>query len=122
MDLLAKPLARILAIVAVVALVAVIVALNSCQRTQAAKTETRLATGQTGAALDSGRDAVGTLGNASAREDTITETGKANEHAIRETPGADVALDPALNRVGARGLCRYAANRRKPQCVQPAHP
>lgn len=83
-----------------------------------AKTETRLATGQAGAALESGADAAQTVGTVSAGEaaaDTIT---RENESAIRNAPGADAPVDPAAHAAGLRSLCRRAANRGKPECLQ----
>jgi hypothetical protein len=87
-----------------------------------AKVETQLAAGQAGAALASGQDAANTIGNrmdADAATDTVT---RENDHAIRTAPGADAPVDPALRDAGLRGLCRRAAYRLDPKCVQHADP
>ena len=89
---------------------------------RAAKVETRLAAGQAGAALASGQDAGNAIGNrmdADAETDTIT---KENDHAIRIAPGAAAPVDPALRAAGLVGLCRRAAYRGDPKCVQHADP
>ncbi len=85
-----------------------------------AKAETRLATGQAAAALASGQDAGNAIGNrmdSDATTDTIT---RENDHAIRTAPGADAPVDPALRDAGLAGLCRRAAYRGDPKCLQ--HP
>lgn len=99
-------------------LVTVIGGVRSCQMAQTAKTEARLSKGQTGAALASGADAVETLGQTAAGEaatDSITEE---NQRAIRQAPGADAPVDPAVHDAGLRGLCRRAAYRGRPECLQ----
>lgn len=91
---------------------------NSWQSRAVAKTEARLSQGQTGAALESGRDAVATLGKTSGFEaatDTITEE---NQRAIRNAPGADAPVDPASRDTGLRSVCRRAAYRGRPECLQ----
>ncbi|MEN2791538.1 hypothetical protein ABC974_18025 [Sphingomonas oligophenolica] len=92
------------------------------QVARTARAETRLAAGQAAAALASGRDAGNAIGNrmdADAETDTIT---RENDHAIRTAPGADAPVDPALRDAGLAGLCRRAAYRRDPKCLQHADP
>jgi len=89
---------------------------------RAAKLETRVAAGQAAAALASGQDAGNTIGNrmdADAATDTIT---RENDHAIRTAPGADAPVDPAVRDAGLAGLCRRAAYRRDPKCLQHIDP
>lgn len=84
--------------------------------------ETRLAAGQAGAALASGRDATNVVGNrmdADAASDIIT---RENDHAIRNASGADAPVDPALRDAAFASLCRRAAYRGDPRCVQHADP
>lgn len=45
-----------------------------------------------------------------------------NAHAIQVIPGASAPVTPELNRVGRLGLCRYAAERDEPGCVQLRQP
>jgi hypothetical protein len=87
-----------------------------------AHAETRLAAGQAGAALASGQDAANTIGNrmdADAGTDTVT---RENDNAIRNAPGASAPVDPVLRDVALRGLCRRAAYRHDPKCLQHADP
>lgn len=87
-----------------------------------ARTEARLAAGQAGAALASGQDAANTIGNrmdADASTDTVT---RENDNAIRNAAGASAPVDPALRNVALRGLCRRAAYRHDPKCLQHADP
>lgn len=83
-----------------------------------AKTEAKLSTNQTEAVLESGQDAVATLGETHAAEVRIDVVTRENERAIREAPGADAPVDPALDAAARRGLCRYTAYRRQPECLQ----
>jgi len=87
-----------------------------------AHTETRLASGQAGAALASGHDAANTIGNrmdADADTDTVT---RENDNAIRNAPGASAPVDPTLRGIALRGLCRRAAYRHDAKCLQHADP
>lgn len=109
-------------IAAVVIVVLAVLLFNQWQRTRSAKTETRLATGQTGAALESGTDAVNTVGNrmdADAASDRITQE---NEDGIRSAEGANEAVAAAVGNAGLAGLCRRNAYRSKPECVQYTNP
>jgi len=114
----------IIAGLAVLALVLLLAAFgwHEWRVTRTAKAEARLATGQAGAALASGRDAANMIGNrmdADAATDTVT---RENDHAIRTAPGADAPVDPALRDAALRGLCRRAAYRHDPKCLQHADP
>jgi hypothetical protein len=87
---------------------------------KSAKVEAKLGREQTGAALESGRDAVGTVAGVNgngAETDAIT---RSNEHDIRTAPGASAPVDPAVAAAGRRSLCRRAANRDRPECLQHA--
>jgi hypothetical protein len=91
---------------------------NAWGATSTAKTEARLSKGQTGAALASGADAVEALGKSAAAEARIDTTTKENERAIRQAPGAAVPVDPDLHDLGLRSLCKRAAYRGRPECLQ----
>ena len=77
-----------------------------------AKTEIKLSKGQAGAAVASGSDAVGTLGNRmqadAAGDNTVMETNDAIHHATDARGVTDA---------GRSGLCKLAAYRGKPECV-----
>jgi hypothetical protein len=101
---------------------AVIGGVTSCQMARNAKIEARLSKGQTGAALASGADAVDTVGDVSARAAASDALTKENADAIRSAPGAAVPVDPALHGAGLAGLCRRAAYRGRPECLQQPAP
>lgn len=113
------PMGRwVLGIGAALFLLAVIGGVRSCQQAQTAKTETKLATGQTGAAIASGADAaqtVGAVGAGEAATDTIT---RENDRAIRNAPGADAPVSDGVHDAGLRALCKRAAYRGRPECLQ----
>jgi type II secretory pathway component PulM len=99
-------------------LVAGFLTLQSCQTARTAKTERRLAENQTEAALESGADAVGTVGAVGATEVQIDLITRENERVIRTAPGADAPVDPAVHAAGTASLCRRAAYRGSEQCLQ----
>ena len=82
------------------------------------KAEARLGRNQTEAALDSGRDAVGAVSKQQAGETAIDKITKENERAIRNAPGADAPVDPALRDAALRSLCQRRTYSRDPKCVQ----
>ncbi|QNA85132.1 hypothetical protein G4G27_14860 [Sphingomonas sp. So64.6b] len=92
------------------------------QRARAAQTETRLATGQAGAALHSGADAVETLGNRMAADAAGDHLTRENDDAIRSADGAAAPVAAGVRDAGLAGLCRRAAYRGDPQCVQQPDP
>lgn len=91
---------------------------NAWGAASTAKTEAKLGANQTGAAIASGADAVATLGQSARAEAATDSITRENDRAIREAPGADAPVDPALRDAGLRSLCRRAANRGKPECLQ----
>lgn len=117
------PLGRwVVGIGAALFLLAVIGGVHSCRLARTAKTEAKLSTNQTAAAIASGADAVDTIGKSAARDaaaDTIT---RENDRAIREAPGAGAPVDPAVDASGRRSVCRRAAYRGHPDCLQQPAP
>lgn len=113
------PLAiRVIVGIAFALLLAGFLILQSCQSGQTAKTEAKLGRNQTEAALQSGADAVGTIGEQSAREDQIDQITKENDNAIRSAPGADTPVPAGVDAVARERLCRRAAYRQRPECLQ----
>lgn len=108
---LEKTAARIVAGLALAALFAIILTLYSCGQMQTAKTRTKLAEGQAGAAVESGRDAVQTVGNSQGRETQIQETVKDGTDAINKAPAGN------SNAAADRAACGMRAYRRQPRCV-----
>ena len=108
---LAKTSSRIILVVVAVALVAAMFGLWSWQRQRGAKTEAKVAKGQSGAAMQSGADAVDTIGNAQARETSIDRTVKDGSDAIDAAPAGD-SNDAAL-----RAACGMRSYRDQPACA-----
>ena len=76
----------------------------------------RLGEEQAHAASKSGADAVATVGAAGKREQQSDHMSEDHEKRIRNTPGADAPVDPAVRDVGLGSLCRRAAYRDSEQC------
>ena len=83
-----------------------------------ARVEAKLNRNQAEAAVDSGRDAIKTLGTQAASEDAIDAITGENADAIHSAPGADAPVAPGLRNAGLRSLCRRAAYQRHAQCLQ----
>lgn len=86
------------------------------------KAEARLAKEQAEAALESGRDAVETVGEAGEREAASEALTRDNERNIRDAEGADDEVAVPVNDAGLRSLCKRRAYRSDPRCVQYADP
>lgn len=93
------------------ALLAGLFMLRSRNTVRTAAAETRLATGQRGAAIESGHDAVQTLGNAQAAEQATHVIVKEGKDAIDQAPGGD------SNAAADRAACRMRSYRRSGKCV-----
>lgn len=94
------------------ALLLAVLGVAKCRYDQTAKTEVKLSKGQAGAAVESGADAVGTLGNRMQSE-------AQGDQVVRETTDAiHNANDSAsATAAGRSGLCRLPAYRGQPECV-----
>lgn len=104
---------RLIAALAAIALAVLLglVAWSQWQRAHVARTETRLATGQRGAAIDSGTDAVETVGTAQANEADTQIIVKEGTDAIQQAPGGD------SNAAADRAACRLRSYRHSVKCV-----
>ncbi len=111
-------------IVAGVVLVLLVVAFLTVRSmlTAGPKAEARLGKTQAEAAAQSGSDAVNTVGKAGEREAAIAELDRTNEKGIRDAEGSDAAVNPAARDAGRNSLCKRAAYREHPKCVQRADP
>ncbi|KPL67398.1 hypothetical protein SZ64_04325 [Erythrobacter sp. SG61-1L] len=85
-----------------------------------AKTEARLGKNTAQAAIQSGNDAVNTIGTQMAGEAATDALTRENAHDIRNAPGANAPVDPAAHAAGIRSLCKRAAYRERPECLQHA--
>ena len=83
-----------------------------------ARAEAELNAGRADAGIASGQDATNTVGAAGGRESAIDQQTRENEHAIRNAPGADVPVDAGVHGAGIGSLCRRAAYRSDPRCLQ----
>lgn len=106
------------------ALVAVLLALavfgffqlRSCQQSAQHEAESRLQSGQLGAAQNSAADAVNTVAADARRTADSEALTRANEREIRNAPGANVAVNPAAHDAGLHALCQRAAYRDTERC------
>jgi hypothetical protein len=106
-------LAKVIFWCAVAALVIAVLMVGKCSYDRRARTEVNLAKGQAGAAVASGTDAVGTVGNRMAAD-------AAGDTTVMETKDAiDNATDAGgVTAAGRSGLCGLAGNRGKPECMR----
>ncbi len=120
LDILRKAALPIIGAIILIGLI--MISFSQCSKARVAGAETRVATKQGEATSANGSDAIATVGAAQRRDETISTITEENDRAIKSAPGADAPVDPAVAAAGRRGLCRYAANRGKPECVQRAAP
>jgi hypothetical protein len=79
-----------------------------------AKQLARLRGNEAQATLESGQDAVRTVGTQGKKEDALT---KENEDAIRNAPGATETVPAAVDNAGRASLCKRAAYRQHKDCL-----
>lgn len=113
---------KVLAGAIIALLLAGFLILQSCQSARNAKTEARLNSNQTEAAMNSGSDAVNTVGAQGGRESAIDAATKENTDAIRNAEGADTPVPAAVSAATRERLCRRAVYRVRPECLQYATP
>lgn len=90
---------------------AILFGLSQCQRARTAGAEAKIAKGQASAAIESGKDAVETLGNATAREAGVRDAVKGGIDEIDRAPAGD------SNDAADRATCRMHSYRHQPRCV-----
>lgn len=83
-----------------------------------AKVEAELNRNQAGAALESGKDAVGAVGAAGERASETDQITQENRDDIQKAPGAGAPVDAGVRDAGLRSLCKRAAYRERPECLQ----
>lgn len=106
-----------LALVAgVLALVLILAGPAACNKIRSLRAQAELQQGQSEALGNSARDAIATQGEAHRREAESEALTKSNEKEIRDAPGADDAVNPAVRDAGLRSLCRRAAYRDSERC------
>ncbi|MES2055980.1 MAG: hypothetical protein V4564_08585 [Pseudomonadota bacterium] len=92
-------------------LLGALLAVRSCQSGGAAKTAAKLATGQRSAAIESGHDAVDSIGNVLAGADARQATVMEGKDAIDQRPGGD------SNDAAERAACRLRSYRHSVKCI-----
>ena len=108
---LGKSVAAIVFVLGIIALITTVISIRSCSTMQTAKTEVKLATGQTEAAIESGADGVNTVGNSAANATKIHQTAKEGTDAIEAAPAGD------SNDAADRAACRMRIYRHSPKCI-----
>jgi hypothetical protein len=98
------------AVLAIVAVLAMLFAIRSCNSARDAGAAAKIERGRGEAAIDSGRDAVETIGNAAARETQIHDSVKDGTDAINDAPAGD------SNDAADRAACRLRAYHDHPRC------
>lgn len=91
--------------------------ISSLTSGQTARTQARLSTNQTEAALASGTDAVQSVGRTTEYERRVDIITRETERVIREAPGASTPVDPDLHWLGVGRLCQRTAYLEHPDCV-----
>jgi uncharacterized protein HemX len=110
----AKLIAIILLAVVVIGLVWF--GLAQWQKARTAATESRLQQAQSGATVESAKDAIATQGAAAARETASEDLSRNNEKDIRNAEGSADPVKPAARDAGLRAVCRRAAYRDSERC------
>lgn len=98
-------------------LVIALLATGKCALDRGAKTEARLSRNQTDAAVNSGRDAVETVGERAASEAAGERVVKETEDEIQRAEDAGAVTD-----AGRDGLCRLAGYSKRPECLRRPSP
>ena len=117
--LILAELARRFAPWIVLGVLVVIIALAgpaACRKLHTEQARARLGEEQARAASTSGEDAVATVGAAANREQQSDHVSEDHEKQIRNSPGADAPVDPAVRDVGLGSLCGRAAYRDSERC------
>ena len=98
-------------IVAAIIVVLGVLLFDQWQRARGAETSERIAKGQRGAAIESGSDAVQTIGNTQASETETHQTVKDATNAINSAPAGD------SNDTAERAACGLRAYRHTDRCI-----
>lgn len=93
-------------------------AASSWMSGQSAKVEVKLKDNQVEAAMESGTDAVNTIGDQSGSEAAIDELTEGNRNEILSSDGSDAPVNPDVRSAGLRSLCRRAAYKQRDECLQ----
>lgn len=104
-------------IVGALLIIAVLIfGLTECQKRRSQAAQARVERSQAEALSNSAADAIGTVarsGEATAASEELT---RSNEREIRNAPGANDAVNPAVRDAGLRALCKRGAYRDSERC------
>jgi hypothetical protein len=117
-----RALALIIGGLVIAALIVGFLLLEQCSATRSSKTRADIATGQAGATMISGNDAVNVVGGRAEADAAGDKLTRENEDAIRQAEGADAPVAAPVRDAGHASLCGRDAYRGKPECVQHAGP
>jgi hypothetical protein len=120
MSWIRKPI--VLAIGAALVTLALLWLLGALTGGKRAKLEAELGRNQVEAATQSGADAVDTIGAQHVGEAVVDDLTRSNADDIRSAEGADALVAAGADAAGRRSLCKRAAYRGRPECLQLAAP
>ncbi len=93
----------------------------ACNAFRSKGAQSRVEKAQTGAVVNSAKDAIATQEASTGRERASEGLTATNTKEITSAEGADIKVHPGVNDAGIRSLCRRAAYRDSDRCrVQPA--
>lgn len=109
---------KLIGAVMLAALVAVLLLWGpaACQRMRSLGAQSKLDRGQGQAAVESGHDAVDTVGNVAAAATDSERLSQENDKEIRNAKGASVRVDPAVSTAGLRAFCKRPSGARTERC------
>lgn len=119
---LANPLKAMLILFLMIAIVGLGVSRCQLGGARQKSADAQSAAAQSGAMVDSGRDAVTTVSDRAIDDAAIDAQTRENDRAIRSAPGASAPVDDGVNAAGLRALCVRRAYRDRVECrtMQPA--
>ena len=109
----------IYAIAAVVAALAIWWLVATLLGGKRAEVQAKLNGNIAGAALESGKDAVNTVGQQQASEGAVGALGRDNAAAIHNASGSSASVSPEANAAGIAAICKRASARSDPKCAKP---
>lgn len=104
-------------IIGIVLLIAVWWVASSLTGGKRAQVEANLNSNIAGANLESGEDAVQTVGQVQSSAEAIDVIVRENGTAIDVAPGASTKIDPAAHNAGLVAYCKHKSARKDPRCA-----
>lgn len=109
---------RVIAMIvgAILLVVGLALLVHSCDVSKSRGAQSRLDRAQTQATINSGADAVNTVGTVSSNEAQANDLTRSNDRDIRNAEGSNAVVNPAARDAGLRALCLRRAYRDTPKC------